>query len=182
MFTWMARIRSQNSNAAIEIIANYFFRALSHVQQYILYSVYNCFGLCLEEIAFKDRSFGQMTQCLIHYNNFRDLITHSTFTHVLKGAENLQLPLNSEDSAFGESTPYQTESMLRNKLLCSKPRNVLLCVGNKSHVQVGKIFRGLSIFEYVLNLLCTWERSSQYAVPACCQTLEIKRSSSYVLS
>lgn len=95
-----------------------------------------------------------MTQCLIQYYNFRELITYSTFAYVLKGAEHLQLSLKSEESALGELTPYQTESMLRNKLLCAKPRNVLLCVGNKSHVQLGKIFSGLSICQYVLNLLC----------------------------
>jgi len=106
-----------------------------------------------------------MTQRLIQHYNFRDLSSYSTFTHVLKGAEHLQLPLKSEESTFGESPPQKSKSMLRNKLLCAKPRNVLLYVGNKSHVQLGKMFSGLSVFQYGLNLLCAWEGSWQYTVP-----------------
>lgn len=88
-------------------------------------------------------------------------------TPVLKGAEHLQLPLKSEESAFGDSTPYETESTLKNKLLSAKPWNVLLCVGNKSHVQLEKIFSGLAVFQYVLNLLHAWERSWQYTMAHC---------------
>lgn len=99
--------------------------------QHVLYSVCNCLGVYLEAIAFKDRSLGQMTECLIQNYNFKDLITNSIFTHVLKGAKPLQLPLKSEDSVFGDSTPYQTEQMLRNDT-CKTQEFTSLCRQQKS--------------------------------------------------
>lgn len=154
----MQLLKSQliTSSATSIIFKNYQKALIQHIP----YSVCNCLGVYLEAIAFKYRHFGQITQCLIQYYNFSNQITYSTFTHVLKGAKTLQLPLKSEDS--GDSTPYQTEQMLRNDT-CKAQECTSLCRQQKL-CSAGEYLSGLYIFQYVVNLPCSWERSSRYTV------------------
>lgn len=105
-----------------------------------------------------------MTQYLTQYYNFSDLITYSAFTNVSKRAKTLQLPLKSEDSVFGDISPFQIEQMLRN-YTCKTQEYTSLCRQQKS-CSAGEYLSGLSIFQYVVNLPCAWERSWQYTVSA----------------